>query len=251
MRALLIVSLSLGALAIGASIASAQDPIPAVPKVPSGFFVGGSLSVAQPQGEFAEYVDAGFGLSGHALYQLDPAGIFALRLEGGFVNYGSETKRVPLSPTIGGRVLVEVSTENNIAFLGIGPQLMVPNGRFRPYLNGYAGIAYFSTSSSVEGINGGESIGQTTNYDDATFSYGGGAGIYVPVRGGAEPISIDLGVRYRNNGEARYLREGSIQDNTDGTISFSPIESDTDLLDFHLGVSVGIGKLVRRMESQR
>lgn len=38
----------------------------------------------------------------------------------------------------------------------------------------------------------------------------------------------------------RYLREGSIQEEPDGTISFTPIESETNLLWLQFGVSIGL-----------
>jgi len=53
-------------------------------------------------------------------------------------------------------------------------------------------------------------------------------------------VSLDLGVKYHNNGEAEYLREGDIIDNEDNTITVFPTRSDTDLLTFHIGVSIGI-----------
>ena len=75
-----------------------------------------------------------------------------------------------------------------------------------------------------------------------TLAYGGGAGLYIPVRRGHSPISIDAGLAYRRNGRADYLLEGGIEDNPDGSITLDPIRSDTDLLTFHIGVSVGISR---------
>ena len=68
------------------------------------------------------------------------------------------------------------------------------------------------------------------------------AGLYVPLRRGASPISLDLGATYRNAGRAAYLREGDIEDLPDGGIAIRPRHSDTDLLSFHLGVAVGISR---------
>jgi hypothetical protein len=210
---------------------------------PTGGFAGGSFTIAQTQGEFADYVDGGLGGSLHYIHALDRDGWLALRVDGGFAIYGYERHTVPLSPTLGGRILVDLTTSNNIAWIGVGPQIGVPDGRLRPYVNGYAGYSYLATSSSVESSDyyyDDEDYFTTTNFDDWSFSYGGGAGVYIPVRGGSQPVSIDLGVRYHNNGEAEYLREGDIQDNEDGTITLYPVRSDTDLLTFHIGFSVGI-----------
>jgi hypothetical protein len=212
------------------------------PRYPTGGYFGGSLTYARPQGQFSDFVEDGWGGDLHYIHSLDPDGIFGVRVNAGIVNYGHERFRVPLSETIGGRVLVDVTTSNNIAFLGVGPHLGVPDGSLRPYAHGFAGVSYLYTSSSVAGTRYDESFASTTNFDDVTFAWGGGAGVYVPLRGGVSPISLDLGLSYRNAGRADYLREGDIQDNPDGSITLFPNRSDTDLLAFHVGVTVGISR---------
>ena len=64
---------------------------------------------------------------------------------------------------------------------------------------------------------------------------------HTDLRGGARPISIDLSARYHGNGEAKYLRKGDIIDHPDGSISFTPNHSETNLWTFQLGVSMGAG----------
>ena len=213
---------------------------------PTGGFFGGSFTVAQPQGEFGDYVESGFGGDLNYIHSLDRDGWLSLRVDAGLAIYGYESYTVPLSETVGGRLLVDVSTSNNIAWIGVGPQIGVPDGRLRPYVNGFAGYSLLWTSTSVSGSNDyyydDEPFASTTNYDDWSFSYGAGAGLYIPVRGGPKPVSIDLGMRYHNNGQAEYLREGDIVDHPDGSISLFPVQSDTDLLTFHIGVSVGLAR---------
>jgi hypothetical protein len=222
-------------------LAQDDDDVYAPVDRPTGY-VGGELTFARPQGEFRDFVDQGWGAGMHYMHRLTRDGALALRVDGSYLNYGHERFRAPLSSTIGGRVTVDVTTTNNIAFFGVGPQLGVPSGVLRPYVNGFAGVSYIWTQTSVEGSASDEPFASSTNYDDATFAYGGGAGLYVPVRRGQSPISIDAGVRYRRNGQADYLREGGITDNPDGSITLRPIRSETDLLTFHLGVSVGISR---------
>lgn len=202
-------------------------------------FVGASLGVAEPTGEFADYVDTAFGAEGHFLAR-PGRGQLALRIDGGYVNYGREHRSVMLSPTVGGRVTVDLNTTNDILFLGAGPQIGVPGDRLQPYVNGTVGLAYFTTSSSLRGDRDDESFANTTNYDDATLSYGAGAGLYVPLRRGSAPISLDLGVRFHRSADVSYLREGDITDNPDGTISVFPVESDANLFTFQLGVSAAL-----------
>jgi hypothetical protein len=229
------------AVALGAArSAQAQHEPPT--REPTRWYVGGDITVGQPRGAFADNVSTGYGVSGHAIYRLDEAGLVGIRVDGGALIYGNEHQSVPFGGDVGGRVRLDMNTSNNIGFLGIGPQIGVPTGRLRPYVNGYAGVSYFFTDTSLRGSGSSEEFARTTNYHDATFSYGGGAGLYVPVRRGPSPISIDLGVRYHDNGRARYLREGDITDNSDDTITVHPRETDTDLLTFHFGVSVGISR---------
>lgn len=254
-------ALALGVAVLAASAAHAQSHDPSgwedddhgrsFAKRPSGAYAGASFNYARPQGEFRDFVDQGFGGDVHFIYQPGARGILGLRLDAGFLNYGNETMRVPLSSSIGGRITVDVNTSNNIAFVGLGPQIGLPDGRFRPYVGGFAGFTYLFTESSVEGRDDDQAFARTTNYDDATFSYGGRAGLYVPLSHGASPVSLDLGVVYMNSGEAEYLREGDIEDLPNGTIAFTPSRSDTDLLTFRVGVTVGIPKSDGRRHRRR
>ncbi|HKP74089.1 MAG TPA: hypothetical protein VJT67_01040 [Longimicrobiaceae bacterium] len=203
-------------------------------------FLGGELTAASPQGEFHDYVSSGWGGGLHYLLRVDRDGWLALRADASLINYGHERQRVILSPTVGGRIGLDLVTDNNIAFFGAGPQIGLPTGAIRPYANGFAGVSYIFTESSVRGTSSGESFASTTNFDDSSFAYGAGGGLYIPVSHGRNPVSLDMGVAYRHNGTAEYLREGDITDNPDGSITLHPVFSDTNLLTFHVGVSVGL-----------
>lgn len=203
--------------------------------------LGGGLAVAVPQGEFGDYVDQGFGLGLHAVYGLDPSNVVGLRLEGGFVNYGNERFTVPLLPTTG-RILVDVRTHNNIAMFGIGPQLQLPSGPIRPYVNGFVGVGYFFTESSVGGTANWDYSGfaSTLNYDDTRFAYGGGGGVGVRLGNGFRPIYLNFDAQYRRHGQTEYLREGSIVDDGYGGTVIYPLLSDADFLLIQVGISVGL-----------
>lgn len=200
---------------------------------------GGSLDYAAPTGDFHRYVRQGFGIDGFFRWNTDPEGIFGIRVDGGFVIYGHERKRVPLSSTIGGRILVDLTTSNNIIWFGIGPQLTLPFPSLQPYFNASVGFAYFFTESSVAGSNfNSEPFASTRNFSDAAFDFSVGGGVLIPL--GSSRASLDLGVRYLSNGQVAYLREGSIEDQPDGSIVLHPIRSDANLLLWRLGVSVSI-----------
>lgn len=200
---------------------------------------GGSLVYGRPTGSFADYVKEGFGVDGFARWKVDHRGILSLGLDGGWLQYGRETLRVPLSSTVG-RILVDVTTSNNIAFLGGGPQLMVPVGPVRPYVNASLGFSYFFTQSSVEGSdNSAVSFAETTNFDDVVFTKTGGAGLYIPFgrRGGT---GLDIGVRYHSSGNTEYLREDSIVDRPGQSPLINPIRSETKLLSWRIGIVAGL-----------
>jgi hypothetical protein len=227
------------------AVASAQvftvggrDRDPAGPRR-SPVLGGASVVYGRPTGDFATYVNQGFGVDGFARYKVDRRGIFSLGVEGGWMQYGRETFRTPLSNTVG-RINVDVTTSNNIVFLGAGPQLTVPSGPVRPYVSGSVGFSYFFTQSSVSGSNSQDySFAETTNFDDFVFATTGGAGVYVPF-GTRREAGLDIGVRYHNGGRGRYLREGSIVDRPGQAPDIFPIESQTRLYSWRIGVVAGL-----------
>jgi len=231
------------ALLSGAKDLLAQRPLDLGPVTHDGeprFQGGGALTIAQPAGQFKQYVNNGVGVGGHALYRIGALGAFALRVDGSFVQYGRETKRVMLSPTVGGRVKVDLTTSNNIYWLGVGPQLMAPRGPVRPYINGTVGLAYFATESSLKGVDDVESEFHNTNLDDLRFSFGGGTGVLIPIAHGRRTlVFLDLGARFINNGRTQYLREGGIEDLPNGDVRLHPIASNANLWTYHVGVSIG------------
>jgi hypothetical protein len=207
---------------------------------PSRAAVGFSFVVAQPLAEFHDNVSSAFGGEGHVVFRQSENSVLGLRLEGGFLTYGHERKRVPLSSTLGGRINVDLNTNNNIALFGAGPQLMSPRGLVRPYVHGTAGLTYFFTESSVDGADDTFAFAQTTNQHDAAFAWGGGGGIFIPLPVANHLVSIDLGARYLNTGKVSYLKEGGIQDNADGSITLFPSNTRATMITYRLGVSFGV-----------
>jgi opacity protein-like surface antigen len=203
-------------------------------------YLGINFTVGQPLGQFSDFIDNGYGVSGNFVYNFDEHGVAGLRIDGTYLNYGNEKKRACLSTTIGCRVTVDVNTSNNIVMFGVGPQISVPSGPIQPYLAGTVGLTYFFTESSVEGTSDSSPFAQTTNQDFATFGWTGIGGVRIPVHPGRQPVMIDFGVRYNGNGKAEYLRKGSIVDNPDGSITVNRIRSDANLLTYHVGVVIGI-----------
>jgi hypothetical protein len=200
---------------------------------------GLGLIVAQPIGEFSDVIDAGYGVGGQFVLRLDPHGILGLRADAGVIIYGHEKKRVCFSQTVGCRVEVDLVTSNDIAFVSIGPELAVPVGPVRPYVNGSVGYSYFATRSSINGL-GNESGFSTNNFDDGTFAWQAGTGLRVPVSMRRVPVFVDAGVRYNTNGRVAYLREGDITDLPDGSIVLNPRRGEANLVTVVIGASLGI-----------
>ena len=200
---------------------------------------GLALSIGQPVHEFRQYVANGIGGSGHVLYRLGQSGAFALRADGGLVNYGRETKRIPWSDDIG-RVTVDLQTNNNIFWAGVGPHLMAPSGIVRPYATGTVGFAVFSTSSSIRDRDTNEEIFSDNNQVDGTWAVSGAGGFLIPIaRRARSIIFLDLGARFHRNGSVEYLREGGITDLPGGGVRYDRIRSAGDLWTYQVGVSVG------------
>jgi opacity protein-like surface antigen len=210
--------------------------------VPTRFRLSGGVIVAQPVREFRSYVGTGYGGAAQLLYALDRQGWLSVRLEGGALQYGSETRRVCFSGTVGCRIQVDLTTSNSIAFLNVGPHLELPVGPVRPFVNVGVGGSHFSTTSSLKNITNQEDIASTSNFSDGTLAWSGGGGLNVMVSGGAQPVALQLAARYHGNGSVQYLREGDIQDHPDGTISFTPNRSEANLVTWQIGVSVGVGR---------
>jgi opacity protein-like surface antigen len=236
-------------LAAGAAPAvDAQVPLPAPRPRPLGpgtrsgeprLNGGAALSIAQPVHDFRDHVANGVGGAGHAFYRLGARGAFALRADLGFLTYGRERRRIPIVPGTG-RLTADLTTTNNIFWLGVGPQFMAPAGAVRPYANAGAGFAAFSTTSTLEDRNSDEVFARDNNQSDVTWAVGAGGGVLVPVwRRARQMVSLDLGGRFHRNGRVRYLREGGIVDLPDGTSRFDVIDGPADLWTFHVGVSFG------------
>lgn len=231
-----------GALAcLSAVPAFAQRPSgPDGPLQPVLLYAGVQGMYARPVGEFRDYVRNGAGLSGNIVWPITPEGPVALRVDGGFIVYGSETKRVCFGGGVGCRIELDLTTTNSIGYINIGPQLMTHRGAVRPYVNAAVGGSYFGTTSKVEGSGDSEPFASTTNFSDYTLQWAGGGGILIPLSMRRTAVFLDLGVRYNGNGQVEYLKRGDIVDHPDGTITFTPTRSDANLLTFQVGVTVGI-----------
>lgn len=199
---------------------------------------GGQFTVAIPMGDFYERLDGalGFGASAHGLY-LIPRTPVGVGVELGFLTYGQETLRERFGGGATGRVDIHVVTTNNIATGHFLVRLQPHSGTFRPYADGLIGVNYLFTESRIEDVRGNRpEIAASTNFDDVTFSFGGGAGFQallmdrVGETGRAGQLLLDVRLRYLFGREAEYLKRGSIRELDGGQIVYDVERSRTDLL---------------------
>jgi hypothetical protein len=156
------------------------------------------------------------------------------------MQYGSERKRVPFLPYTG-RVLLDVTTSNDVYWGALGGQMqLLTSGPVRPYVNGAIGLQGFVTESALSGSDESWDYASTTNSQDFTRAYIFGGGVYIPLGKTPTSASLNIGARYHFGGTAKYLREGDITDNADGTISLNPQSTKTDVVMWQVGVSVPI-----------
>ena len=202
--------------------------------------------VGLPQDEFGENVGnagIGFGLG----FGVMPNSFFSVGGVVGFMNYGSETRREPLSYTIPD-VTVEVTRSNNFLQGQIYMQAIADMDIVKPYIEGRVGFNYLWTETRVSDIDGDdEDIASSTNFDDFTLNYGGGGGLMIKVyeksassrdeSDRSSRVYVDLKVIYTKGGNAEYLKEGSMEI-IDNQVVYHPDESHTDLLGINVGVEV-------------
>jgi len=204
---------------------------------PSRFNVAGSFIHSRPQEEFRANTSDGFGAGGTFLYHLNHAGWASVRFDASWMQYGKETLRVPLSESIGERVLVDVTTTNGMGAFGFGPEFAVPFGPVRPYVNGSFNGVIFRTYSSVEGTDSeGEDFASTKNHGDSTTAWAYGGGVRIPVKQKTVGIDLDFGFRYYMGGISTYLNQNSIVDHPNGSITVIPFRTRTPFIVYSIGV---------------
>ncbi|MXX67813.1 MAG: hypothetical protein F4Y74_02505 [Gemmatimonadales bacterium] len=241
---------ALGALAaLAPADAAAQVPGGRLPGQPPGesssggngtqWDLGATVSLMAPHGQFSSFVNEGFGGALTALLGFEDSPAFRVRFDAGYVNYGSETLGVPVF-SVTDRILTDIVTRNNVGYLGLGPEIRLPYGPVQPFVNGFAGLGYFFTVSSVEhgwDLYDSPYDGTTVNFDDVRAAYGFGGGLSIPFNWSAKPVLLRLEAQYRRHGRTEYLVPGSIVEDGFGGSSFSPIASDVDFVLFQLGLT--------------
>jgi len=128
-------------------------------------------------------------------------------------------------------------TSNMIGWGSLGGQVQIPDGPVRPYINGAIAYTDFSTESTLSGLDGSSDGLSSTNQHDGTHAWVSGAGIFIPFGRNFTHGGLNVGARYFQGGHAAYLRKGDILDNPDGSISFTPRRTGTNMILWQVGAS--------------
>ncbi|HYW49381.1 MAG TPA: hypothetical protein VE861_02180 [Gemmatimonadaceae bacterium] len=219
------------AAAVAAMLVHAAAAHAQVPQVAP---IGGSVRfvVAQPVGEFERYVKNGWGVGGDFRWFPADQQVVSLRADATYVNYGRRTTRECFGT--GCRITIDINTSNNIFSGLVGPELQVPVGPIRPYVNALAGMTVLWTQSSADGADDGDDTFRTTNLRDNVFTSALGGGVRIPLGGTAK---LDLNARRNFSGRARYLTRDSFGD---GTVTSPTVrESEVEMWTFSIGLAIG------------
>lgn len=231
--------------------------------------VGLHFSLGFPYGEFKENTDAvGFGGNLDVLFPMQTETPLTFGFNIGYQVYGLNTQfeRLTAQISVGSTVIDEIVmplkivTTNSIFGMHAMTRLKAPIPIVQPYIQGLAGFRYISTSTRI--VDESEDhryssednhvIVRKTQLGDYIFSYGGGAGVLVEI---SQKTFIDFSVTYLNGQEAKYYdgddtskwkisfkgseKEWIDKKKTSGedfAIDASPKKSETDMLNFQLGV---------------
>ena len=212
---------------------------------PARHSAGIAFIVGQPLGDFSRNVRNGFGIDGMGTLGLDSRGIFSLRAQLGWLQYSRKTETFWVNSAFGAFEL-ESETKSGVLTLGVGPQLMAPEGLARPYVAGTIGLARFSTTTAINvpanQSNSGttEQLDQQTISSDNLLSLTGAAGVAFHLSLFGNSALADLGVRYVHNGLARYVSSDGVQYNGTGEPTVTPTTSEADFLTYRIGVVIPI-----------
>ena len=176
----------------------------------------------------------GVGVDLSAAYALDPGLRYRIRGEFRAASYGSETRPACLSTPVGCLIEVDVVTSYGYLYGGAGPEVAIPVLGSELVVDATAGVGSFTVSSSVRGASDGESVLNTTNFDDTFFAWSTGGELRIPV---SSQLSVAVGSRYQHNGEASYVPEGGISENPDGSVAVEALTGDANMATFTLGIA--------------
>lgn len=193
---------------------------------------GLNLEVGIPAGDFRNNTKAeGYGFGFGTYIPLAPERRVSVGAE---INYEIYGKHIF---TIDGETLSLVVNNNMLMVHGLARVRPWSGARTLPFFEFLYGFKYLYTRSKIKDDLFGEPISTNTDFRDIALSYGGSAGIQIDM---GDKVDLEFRLVYLKGGKADYLDAPSIENNRDGTFSFEPKRSYTDMVVVKVGVVMGI-----------
>jgi hypothetical protein len=173
--------------------------------------VGVALEYMSPRGEFRQSVGtADWQHQGAIAFDLiapvTHSGFLSIRFEYMFGHYDKNC----------------YTCQRGFRSTSVGPEVMFPRGRARPYAMGAWGRLHFGGFTDASGAKADTGVGQ--------WIYGGGVRVPLQSNGG---WSLDLGIRSHRSGDVSYLPSG-VQPELDGSVTDS-VRSPAPFLMYAIG----------------
>ena len=195
--------------------------------------IGGTMGVSIPKGEFADtWGKNTFTYGGHLAV---PMGVlpFQAGFAFGYGVMGKHTQTVPVNQeylaATEGELAVKAKVLSYHPLLRFSPL----KGKVRPYVDGMIGMRQFTTQSTltVDGVE--DPITRERDANAFVFSTGWAGGIMVGLGGIGY---FEARVERFNSGKASYVDPASITIDNSGTVGYSTRSSNTDVLNFLVGI---------------
>ena len=166
--------------------------------------------LAFPKGRVGSDFGVGYGLGGMVARRLGPVDVLRVRFDVGVEYYDSQSDRVSFF-----EFDTDYKTTTTRVYGGVGPEVTLPLGGFRPHFNGFVGVANFSTKTTVSIAFDDLDLGSQTetSWSDLGFVVGVGGGFSIRA---SRRVSWEFEGRYLRHGKVEYLPPESIS--SDGII---------------------------------
>jgi hypothetical protein len=196
-------------------------------------------------GAFHRNEDGGFGLGFHGAYAVDPGKHVALRLEGGFLEYGYVNRdlELPEYDEFGGFVGYQNTSytlrEHQMYTLDLGPEVTALSGSVRPYGFATAGLSYFRSRMNLRPPQyaGDDGIDHTI-FSAGNFAWSSGLGLRIGSHDARSGL-FDIGIRFRRNDRARYVNDRALSTQTNGGVIVTPFYGSANLVTIYAGLWIG------------
>lgn len=223
---------------------AAQVIQPREPKWTDKWNFGIGLFGGVPVGEFKNNVDGGGGLDVMLGFQPWRRQPLSIRGNAVLMDYGGLRQRgyQEVCDQFGSCFYdeVEFDARNHTAmFFQGGVELMATDGRWRPFSFALAGTTLFHSTMTTPATSPSGTNSSETLFSSHNFSTAYGLGFRrVGTRWGRE-TGFEISSRLTRNGKSSYLTEGSITQDADGTVRFTPREGAANIIGVHIGFWMG------------